>query len=89
MSHVCCKLESGRGWSHRWLWEYLIVGWSRQTGMSRRSISKQVSNVETELEREGGAEAESRALATSKGKGPILLSNNAPEGHLGILYILV
>lgn len=33
-----------------------MEGWSRQTGMSRRSISKEVSSMETELaeEREGG-----------------------------------
>lgn len=41
-------------------------GWNRKTGMSRRSTSKQVSSMETELaeEREGGAETESGALAT-------------------------
>lgn len=45
-------------------------GWNRKTGMSRRSISKQVSSVETELdeEREGGEEAESGVLATLKAK---------------------
>lgn len=45
-------------------------GWSRQTGVSRRSISRQVSSMETELaeEREGGAEAESGALASLKAK---------------------
>lgn len=56
---------------------------SRQTGMSRRSISKQVCSMETELaeQREGGR---GRSWIWSSGQ-----LNNASEGHPGILYILV
>lgn len=36
-------------------------GWSRKTGMSRRSISKQVSSMETELA-EGGREGQKLTL---------------------------
>lgn len=43
-------------------------GWSRKTGMSRRSISKQVSSMELAEGREGGAEADSGALAALKAK---------------------
>lgn len=67
---VCCKLESGRGWSHGWLWEYLIVEWRNGAGKlvwaedpsASRSAVWKLSLLSKG--REGGAEAESGALAS-------------------------